>query len=121
MNTAADNVARRTPPAYPHPNEVDCRRIERALAHRLRYRYVAPRVHPEDRGYRIESPCCSRNIDKDGGVIDIARIEYRTGESVWCLYRKDHRSAQWKPYEAFASLAQLLDRLNSDPQRMFWP
>ena len=57
------------PRRFGHPNDLDRKRIERALAKRARYRYVLPRVLPEARGYRIESPCCSRNIDAEGGVI----------------------------------------------------
>jgi hypothetical protein len=50
------------------------RRIERALRERARYRYVSPRVLRDADGFRIESPCCSRNVDPGGGVIDIARL-----------------------------------------------
>ena len=54
-----------------HPNDVDRKRIERALAARVRYRYVSPEVQADEAGYRIQSPCCSRNVDKAGGTIDI--------------------------------------------------
>lgn len=107
--------------ACPHPNEFDCRRIERELAGRARYRYVAPSVHQVHNGYRIESPCCSRNVDKEGGVIDIAQLEYVAGHSVWRLYRKDHQSGQWQPYAVFKSLMEILDLLKWDPLRTFWP
>lgn len=46
-----------------HPNELDRKRIERALISRKHYRYVLPSVTPVKAGYLIESPCCSRNID----------------------------------------------------------
>jgi len=52
-----------------HPNELDRRRIERALGSRKRYRYVSPIVRGVTGGYLVESPCCSRNIDAEGGVI----------------------------------------------------
>ena len=60
----------------PHPNEVDRKRISKTLAERDRYKYVAPSVLPDVDGYLVRSPCCSRNVDPDGGEIDIARIEY---------------------------------------------
>ncbi|MGL1489203.1 hypothetical protein ACSTJH_00065, partial [Vibrio parahaemolyticus] len=49
-----------------HPNEFDCKRIERALRSRRRYRYVSPKVSCVSGGYLVESPCCSRNIDAEG-------------------------------------------------------
>ena len=104
----------------PHPNEVDCKRIERALAQRHRYRYVSPEVCPTQQGYRIESPCCSRNVDKDGGVIDIAWIEYDAASRSWRLHRKDHAQSTWLLYQEFETLAQLLQQLNLDPERIFW-
>ena len=105
----------------PHPNEVDCKRIERALANRERYRYVSPRVYPVFNGYRVESPCCSRNIDKEGGVIDIAQLEYLPAAGAWRLYRKNHRADQWETYAALSSLMEALEVLKCDPLRMFWP
>ena len=64
-----------------HPNQLDCKRIERALGRRERYRYVTPQVIPdeEEHGYRIESPCCSRNVEPSGGIIDIALLKYLDG------------------------------------------
>lgn len=41
-----------------HPNDVDRKRIERAIKTRKRYRYVSPSVLAVSGGYRIESPCC---------------------------------------------------------------
>ena len=121
MSTAVTTQDFSTPVAAPHPNELDCKRIQRALSGRERYRYVKPRVHPVHKGYRVESPCCSRNIDKDGGVIDIARLEYLPGQGGWLLYRKDHRLGQWEAYAEMRSLADALEVLKCDPLRMFWP
>ena len=104
----------------PHPNEVDCKRIERALARRHRYRYVSPDVFASEKGYRIESPCCSRNVDKGGGVIDIALLEYADASRTWRLHRKDHAHGTWTLYREFETLAQLLQQLNLDPERIFW-
>jgi hypothetical protein len=104
----------------PHPNDVDRKRIERALARRKRYRYVSPRVHATENGYRIESPCCSRNVDPAGGMIDIALLQYDPLERLWRLYRKDHRSQRWLLDAELTTLAELLDRLNGDPERRFW-
>jgi len=106
--------------ASPHPNEVDCKRIERALAKRHRYRYVSPEVCPSEHGYRIESPCCSRNIDKGGGVVDVALLEYAEASRTWRLHNKDHVQGTWQLYREFETLAQLLQQLNLDPERIFW-
>lgn len=103
-----------------HPNDVDRKRIERALEARARYRYVSPEVRADAGGYRIESPCCSRNIDEAGGVIDIARLEYADDAQRWRLYRKDHGRGEWTLAGEFAVLAALLQVLNRDPERIFW-
>lgn len=106
--------------AAPHPNDVDRKRIERALACRERYRYVSPSVRAVTGGYRIESACCSRNIDPTGGVVDIALLQYVPGRHAWQLYRRDHATRQWKLYDTYDRLSQLLERLNTDPERIFW-
>ena len=121
MNTATTTQDSTTSLVSPHPNEVDCKRIERALAGRERYRYVSPRVYPMYNGYRVESPCCSRNIDKDGGLIDIAQLEYLPDQGKWRLYRKNHHLDQWESYAAMNSLLDALEVLKCDPLRMFWP
>lgn len=104
----------------PHPNEMDLRRIERALGNRKRYRYVTPEVRAIADGYEIVSACCSRNIDPEGGVIDIARMEFRVDSRSWVLYRKDHRSGSWIRHGEYAGLAPILELLNEDPERRFW-
>lgn len=104
-----------------HPNEFDCRRIARRLEDRRRYRYVEPAVIPIPGGYRIESPCCSRNVDAAGGVIDIARIEQLPRERGWLLYRRDHALRAWMVHGTFDSLNAVLDVLNEDPDRLLWP
>ena len=121
MSAAATTQFSEAAIAGPHPNEVDCKRIERALGGRERYRYVAPSVHPVHNGYQVASPCCSRNIDKDGGVIDIARLEYLPDQGSWRLYHKDHGADQWECYAALDSLMDVLEVLKCDPLRVFWP
>jgi hypothetical protein len=105
---------------FPHPNDLDQKRIERALRTRKRYRYVLPKVHAVAGGYRIESPCCSRNIDADGGIIDVALLQYDAEQSVWQIYRKDHQGGTWKLHSTFLRLPEVLDLLNTDPDRKFW-
>jgi len=95
-------------------------RLERALRERVRYRYVQPRVLAEDGGYRIESPCCSRNVDPTGGVIDIALLR-PAGAGLWTLFARDHDAARWTPYHQVAPLDSLLDILCVDAERIFWP
>jgi DUF3024 family protein len=102
------------------PNEFDRKRIERALAARKRYRYVAPSVRLTDGGYVIESPCCSRNVDASGGRIDVALLQYVAGESLWRLYRKPHDVNRWHLHGTFNGLMELLREVNTDPLRLFW-
>lgn len=104
----------------PHPNDLDRKRIERALKARKRYRYVVPSVRTTEGGYRIESPCCSRNIDKEGGVIDVALLQYDMEHGIWQLYRKDHGCGQWNFHSSYERLPELLELLNVDPERVFW-
>ncbi|MEA1651203.1 hypothetical protein UAJ10_19520 [Nitrospirillum sp. BR 11164] len=101
-----------------HPNDLDRKRIERALTARKRYLYVQPSVLPAADGYRVESPCCSRNVDASGGVIDVALIECRQG--TWFLYRKDHRRGAWELHGSYGRLRDLLDPLTVDADRLFW-
>ncbi len=103
-----------------HPNEFDRKRIERALKARKRYRYVSPSVAAVSGGYRIESPCCSRNIDADGGVIDVALLLHDAENARWQLFRKDHERKLWQFESAHVRLVELLDWLNDDPDRIFW-
>lgn len=102
------------------PSELDRRRIERSIAKRKRYRYVRPTVRLVEEGYLIESPCCSRNIDPEGGIIDIALIRIATGATPWLLYRKDHTAQRWVLHGQFPRLVELLELLNVDPHRLFW-
>jgi hypothetical protein len=102
------------------PNEFDFRRIERALEKRKRYRYVSPTLLRTANGYRIQSPCCSRNIDPDGGVVDIALLLFDGRSKNWRLLRKEHARGVWEFERAFDRLTELLDFLNDDPDRRFW-
>lgn len=104
-----------------HPNQFDCKRIERALAQRERYRYVSPHVIPdeEEHGYRIESPCCSRNVEPEGGIIDIALLKFFNPR--WLIYRKDHDYSIWVLHSVVDTLTGALDILLPDEERVFWP
>lgn len=116
MNTMPIPQAR--PPARIH--DMDRVRIERALRHRVRYRYVQPQIErAEWGGWVITSPCCSRNIDPNGGVIDIAWVE--PVEDAWALYFKDHVHDRWVLHDESRHLQPLLDEICVDPMRVFWP
>ncbi|WOH52321.1 MULTISPECIES: DUF3024 domain-containing protein [unclassified Bradyrhizobium] len=104
----------------PHPNELDRKRIERALGSRKRYRFVSPNVKPVRGGYLIESPCCSRNIDKDGGLIDVALIHYDMVSGMWKLFRMNHAQGIWEFYSIYLRLTSAIEDLNTDPERRFW-
>ncbi len=103
-----------------HPNELDRTRIERSLRGRRRYRYVSAVVEGVTGGYRVESPCCSRNIDPDGGVIDVALILHEPIGGAWKLFAKNHRSGTWAFHSRHARLPDLLALLREDPERRFW-
>jgi hypothetical protein len=117
MNAARQSLSDIAPM---HPNELDRRRIERALEARKRYRYVTPSVDPIGGGYVIRSACCSRNVDPQGGIVDVALLLWVPGAQPWQLYRKHHEARQWLLHSLHQRLAQLLEQLNTDPQRQFW-
>jgi hypothetical protein len=98
--------------------ELDRRRVLRVLGDRVRYRYVRPVLQQAGGGWRITSPCCSRNVDPLGGMIDIAWLQ--PVANGWRIYFKDHAAEQWIPYEE-GRLADLLETLRLDPERRFWP
>ncbi|MGD9545326.1 MAG: hypothetical protein AB7F41_00195 [Methylocystis sp.] len=106
--------------ASAQPNDFDYKRITRALEQRRRYRYVTPLVLRTANGYRIQSPCCSRNVDPDGGVIDIALLLFDERKGNWRLLRKDHAIGVWELDSEFTRLAELLDHLKEDAERRFW-
>jgi hypothetical protein len=120
MAVQADLAPRAATWAPVHPNEFDQQRIARLLDRRRRYRYVTPTVVPVSGGYRIESPCCSRNIDPDGGVIDIALLLYDGQRSQWRLFCRDHTRQSWELHSAYGRLHELLEGLNADVDRTFW-
>lgn len=95
-------------------------RVERALRERVRYRYVRPRVWREGGWLRIDSPCCSRNVDPQGGVIDIARLG-RTPTGIWRLESRDHAAGRWVAHTRSERLDELLDLVCIDSERVFWP
>jgi hypothetical protein len=103
-----------------HPNDLDRKRIERALASRRRYRYVSPIVEPAAGGYHVKSPCCSRNIDKDGGVIDVALLRRDAVSGAWRLFWKDHGKGRWELHSMHPRLMMAVEELNADPERTFW-
>lgn len=94
--------------------------IERALKDRVRYRYVQPVVRQEGESFRIEAPCCSRNVDPEGGVIDIARLT-PLPDGRWALHRHDHASGTWVLADGALTLGEALDTVCVDAERTFWP
>ena len=123
MNGAAARVewmARAARVQAPQPNELDLRRIVRLLEKRARYRYVMPLVDTCENGYRIQSPCCSRNIDAAGGIIDSAWLEYDAPLDAWKLYRKEHALGRWQLHGLARRLGEVMDSLARDPARVFW-
>jgi hypothetical protein len=101
------------------PNAFDRKHVERAIKQRIRYLYVTPALHIVDGGFRIESPCCSRRVDAEGGTIDIALL-LCPEPGVWMLYNKDHSAAKWQLHGRYKWLSDLLEELKKDPQQKFW-
>ena len=104
-----------------HPNDIDCKRIERSLEKRRRYRYVNPEVCPADRGYVVRSPCCSHNVFQDGETIDIAFLSYSRLFGTWSLQYRDHPNRRWVEHSEHPNLAAALALLLLDPSHLFWP
>lgn len=94
-------------------------RIRRALHDRVRYRYVQPQVLAEGAGWKVVSPCCSRRIDAQGGIIDIAWFEPRA-DGGWRLHAREHARNRWREVTQADDITPLLVRLCSDPLREFW-
>lgn len=95
-------------------------RVARALRQRVRYRYVAPRVLREGQSFRIQSPCCSRNVDPSGGLIDIALLT-PGADGRWSLSARDHAASVWQVRLQDEPLESVLDALCLDSERQFWP
>ncbi|MCX7257896.1 MAG: hypothetical protein NTZ64_14575 [Polaromonas sp.] len=104
-------------------------RLQRALRERVRYRYVEPLVLREGESFRIQSPCCSRNVDPSGGLIDIALLTpgpvgadgVAGAGGDWSLSARDHAAGVWRACLSDAPLELLLDALCVDSERQFWP
>jgi hypothetical protein len=104
-------------------------RLKRALRQRVRYRYVKPLVLREGQSFRIQSPCCSRNVDPGGGLIDIALLTPgvagaggETGAAGgWSLSARDHAAGVWRTRLQGQPLDTVLDALCVDSERQFWP
>ena len=116
MNRAAAVVV----PASGQLLDLTQHRLERALRERVRYRYVQPRVLRESENFRIQSPCCSRNVDSRGGMIDIALL-IPHGGTRWCLCARNHVNSTWVSRFQDEPLDTLLDLLCIDSERQFWP
>ena len=116
MNMAAAVMA----PASGQVLDLMQHRLERALRERVRYRYVKPSVLREGDNFRIQSPCCSRNVDPSGGMIDIALlVPHESGR--WCLCARDHANSIWVSRFQDETLDVLMDLLCIDNEREFWP
>lgn len=110
---------RRSPPNDGSLLSLDRLRIERALPRRERYKYVQPRVEPEGEGWKIVSPNCSRNIDAQGGDINIAWFS-PNGQGRWLLYARDHVQQRWVLRRAGLTLADALVLVCADTDREYW-
>jgi len=113
---------RRGPPTRPETGNVfalDRARIERGIAQRERYKYVVPRVEPEGLGWKIVSPNCSRNVDPQGGEIDIAWL-VPASDGRWLLHARDHAKGCWLLRGTGLTLADALGQVCADPAREYW-
>lgn len=106
-------------PAVVGERELTRRRLLRALDERKRYRYVRPEVTTTEDGWLITSPCCSRNVDPSGGVIDIARLTRSNGK--WQLYARDESREHWVMRLEAVRFDEAMAMLCADEEREFWP
>ena len=128
MNTHKATVAA---PFHGQVRDLMQHRLERALRERVRYRYVQPSVLREGENFRVQSPCCSRNVDAKGGLIDIALLQPVAAPvdgkasiqplQGWRLFSRNHLRASWESRYEDQQLDDLLDLLCLDPDRLFWP
>ncbi|MGC3962846.1 MAG: hypothetical protein QM803_05800 [Rhodocyclaceae bacterium] len=95
------------------------RRVLHALSRRHRYLYVQPQVSLHRGGWLVTCPCCSRNVNPQGGVIDIALLMRDTKS--WLLFAKQHPDGRWQLKYVDEDLDAVLDMLCHDPLRVFWP
>lgn len=116
MNAAVAAVAPRRGPV----GDLTLHRMRRALRQRARYRYVRPQILREGDSFRIQCPCCSRNVDPSGGLIDIALL-IPNGPNRWSLCSRDHANQTWVAQLRDQPLDVLLDALCVDDARQFWP
>jgi hypothetical protein len=107
------------PPPHGNVLSFDERRIALGLQGRTRYKYVQPRVVREGLGWKVVSENCSRNIDAQGGEIDIAWLLPRS-DGGWLLYSRDHARGCWQLRLTAGTLAAVMERLCTDPDREFW-
>lgn len=116
MNAAVAPVVPRRGPV----GDLTLHRMQRALRERVRYRYVQPQILREGDCFRIQSPCCSRNVDTSGGMIDIALL-IPNGLNSWSLCSRDHANQTWVAQLRGLPIDALLDALCVDDARQFWP
>jgi hypothetical protein len=119
----APNDAEPAPPRHAAAAAVldlDLMRIRRAVASRVRYRYVKPRIVREGEGWMVLSPNCSRNVDAAGGEIPIAWL-HPAEHRLWLLHARDHAAGRWIRYGDPMPLPLALERLRLDRDRLFWP
>lgn len=100
-------------------HDLTARRIERALARRQRYRYVQPAVTACEQGWVVSSPCCSRNIEPNGGEIPIAWFEPMADG--WALHARQHAEGRWVLHSQAEHIAELIETVCQDKARVFWP
>ncbi len=117
MTAPFDKTVRSVGPAL--VLDLTARRIERALSRRVRYRYVQPHLTAGPTGWIVSSPCCSRNVDPEGGDILIAWFERL--DDGWAVHWRAHSQDRWVLHSQADSLAPLLDVVCRDEERIFWP
>ena len=98
---------------------LESERIRQALEERTRYKYVQPRVVREGLGWKVVSPNCSRNVDPQGGEVDIAWLVPSNGGE-WLLFSRDHAQDCWQLRHHERSLSAVLAHLCADHEREFW-
>jgi hypothetical protein len=122
MNAAPSEPRPMRPAAVPAADgpvrEIFVWQLLKAIGQRQRYKYVQPRIEREGAGWKIVSPNCSRNIDPEGGEIDIAWL-VPVADGQWQLHGRDHVLKRWVLLLQ-AGQQDVIERLVQDERREFW-
>ena len=102
-----------------HPNDIDCKRIERAFASPFPDK-VRNVVEKTKGGYILqESRPPWDSSDAPWTRLPVAKMIYVVSTDVWKVYWM-RASGKWKLYEQCSSLHEVIEIIKADRQGCFW-